>query len=118
MTLVPKLSLIVLGGTALSVGAGTTIYFATRGTLISELLKSDKTKVALGGSDDWSPTWKLYVANSKNKWNLEGELKEGEVHAKFKETCKLKISDRVSGKDSQEYKDFINWCTKTKGPQG
>ncbi|AEW45759.1 hypothetical protein MHC_04515 [Mycoplasma haemocanis str. Illinois] len=78
---------------------------------ISSLLSKDLSKrlIASDEIDYWNQSWNRYKSNS-DIWNLKKS--DSSLPDIFKVTCKNKLESKVSGKDSQAYKDFLNYCAR------
>ncbi|CBY93146.1 hypothetical protein HF1_11380 [Mycoplasma haemofelis str. Langford 1] len=78
---------------------------------ISSLLSKDLSKrlISPDESDYWTQSWKRYKENS-DIWNLRKS--DSGVPDIFKTTCNNKLESKVSGKDSQGYKDFLAYCAR------
>ncbi|AEG73463.1 hypothetical protein MHF_1225 [Mycoplasma haemofelis Ohio2] len=78
---------------------------------ISSLLSKDLSKrlIASDESDYWTQSWSRYKGSS-DIWNLRKS--DSGVPDIFKTTCKNKLESKVSGKDSQGYKDFLAYCAR------
>ncbi|CBY93242.1 hypothetical protein HF1_12340 [Mycoplasma haemofelis str. Langford 1] len=78
---------------------------------ISSLLATDPSKRSIADSEDeaWKQAWELYKKSKKDIWRLgEG----ADVPLSLKTTCKRKLTLKVSGKDSEGYREFLSYCTR------
>ncbi|AEW45784.1 hypothetical protein MHC_04640 [Mycoplasma haemocanis str. Illinois] len=108
---------LLAGGTASALGAGAIMY----GDLLSpkiqkesiaSFLSKNPVKRAIGTSEeeDWKKVWKMYKDSKQDIWNL-GNL-SGDAPTEFKNVCKEKLNLKVSGSGSEEYKDFLLFCSR------
>ncbi|CBY93150.1 hypothetical protein HF1_11420 [Mycoplasma haemofelis str. Langford 1] len=112
MTSTAKLPLFMAGATATAgVGAlaAKDLVFPKSQESISSLLSKDPSKRAILEGEDWSNSWKAYKASGKDIWALgNGD----QVPESLKTTCKNKLESKVDSKDSQGYKDFLDYCAR------
>ncbi|CBY93235.1 hypothetical protein HF1_12270 [Mycoplasma haemofelis str. Langford 1] len=76
---------------------------------ISDFLSEDRSKRLIDDSEVWDATWKEYKKSGEDVWKLGSEAS---VPNSLKTTCKDKLNSKISGIDSKEYKDFLNYCTR------
>ncbi|OAL09961.1 hypothetical protein A6V39_03550 [Candidatus Mycoplasma haematobovis] len=112
-----------IAGTSIATTAGIVSYFyLTSGYTIKDLLSKEKTKKEALNKDTtdktgWLPKWKEYSKiPSTNAWNVSNWDKiksaQDKVPDEFAEECGKRINNKVKSSEDQEYKNFINWCTK------
>ncbi|CBY93184.1 hypothetical protein HF1_11760 [Mycoplasma haemofelis str. Langford 1] len=79
---------------------------------ISSLLSKDLSKRVIKDleEDNWKKSWKSYKESQKDVWKL-GNL-DGEAPDAFKSKCKEQLDLKVSGVDSDEYKNFLKYCSR------
>ncbi|AEG73168.1 hypothetical protein HF1_08300 [Mycoplasma haemofelis str. Langford 1] len=109
-----------LAGSLGAVGMGGGAYWAFKDSTkpISSLLSTEKGLLLITQTSDekWRDAWKNYKG-SQNKWGIKDwstKQNQDDAPEEFKEACQQKSKLKVSGKDSQEYKDIKAWCTRPK----
>ncbi|CBY93239.1 hypothetical protein HF1_12310 [Mycoplasma haemofelis str. Langford 1] len=78
--------------------------------VISSLLSEDPSRRAIADNEDWSSAWSKYKASNKDVWDLKNS--DAEVPEVFKTACKNRLESKVSGRDSEGYRDFVSYCTR------
>ncbi|AEW45765.1 hypothetical protein MHC_04545 [Mycoplasma haemocanis str. Illinois] len=107
-----KAPLLMVGATA-TAGAGVLVVkglpnFETKES-ISSFLAKDRTKRAIADDEDWTKSWTEYKRSAKDIWRLGSDAN---VPSSFKSECKKRSESKVSGIDSDEYKNFLAYCTR------
>ncbi|AEG73549.1 hypothetical protein MHF_1313 [Mycoplasma haemofelis Ohio2] len=77
---------------------------------ISSLLSEDPSRRAIADNEDWSSAWSKYKASNKDVWDLKNS--DANAPEVFKTACKNRLESKVSGKDSEGYRDFVSYCTR------
>ncbi|AEW45775.1 hypothetical protein MHC_04595 [Mycoplasma haemocanis str. Illinois] len=112
MAVPAKVPLLLVGATATS-GLG---IFTLRGLFasgekksIAFFLNTDLSKRVISKEDDshWTKSAEAYKGSKNDVWNLGKEVSE-----RIRNVCKEKLEFKVSGIDSDEYKNFISYCTR------
>ncbi|AEW45794.1 hypothetical protein MHC_04690 [Mycoplasma haemocanis str. Illinois] len=116
MSSIFKLTFLVAGTTA-TAGLGIAAskgLFSSKGKKesISSLLSKNPSNRVIGVSeeDNWKKSWKSYKESNKDFWKL-GNL-VGESPDAFKSKCKERLDLKVSGVDSEEYQNFLKYCSR------
>ncbi|OAL10524.1 hypothetical protein A6V39_00470 [Candidatus Mycoplasma haematobovis] len=126
---------LLTGATGLTCGVGySTGLFNSKelsnpNTQISKLLDREGKYVLLsietGDDAGWNETWKQYKEDNKSQddgqdsWKVDGWTKAdvADVPAGFKTKCSKKKDIEIPSIESQEYTDFIKYCTRPKTVQ-
>ncbi|AEW45791.1 hypothetical protein MHC_04675 [Mycoplasma haemocanis str. Illinois] len=110
-----KIPLLIAGATS-TVGIGVFSINGFRSTkentrTISSFLSENPTKraISIGEDSDWNKAWTAYKGSGKDIWKLGSG---SSVPVEFKNTCKKEFESKVSGTDSEGYKNFISYCTR------
>ncbi|AEW45771.1 hypothetical protein MHC_04575 [Mycoplasma haemocanis str. Illinois] len=114
MTTSFKFVALVTGATA-TTGMGILAFkgfsFSKDEKSISSLLSKDPSKRAIDITeiDYWKTAWASYKVSNKDFWNLGNgqDVPEG-----FKTACRDKLESKVSGVDSEDYQNFLSYCSR------